>query len=74
MSFLSRDRRCHADIAALPATDSQSLAARLHQDLSLHMLIVLTAGLALWTVYGMPKADYVIVAANGIAVLWQVAC
>ncbi len=38
------------------------------------MLIVLTAGLALWTVYGMPKADYVIVAANGIAVLWQVAC
>ncbi len=36
------------------------------KDLSLHMLIVLTAGLLLWTVYGMMKSDYVIVVANGV--------
>ncbi|ABD89157.1 SemiSWEET family sugar transporter [Rhodopseudomonas palustris] len=35
-------------------------------DLSLRMLIVLTAGLALWTVYGLLKSDYVIVVANGV--------
>jgi MtN3 and saliva related transmembrane protein len=34
------------------------------QDLSSHTLISLTAGLALWAVYGVIKADWIIVAAN----------
>jgi MtN3 and saliva related transmembrane protein len=36
------------------------------RDLSLRMLIVLTAGLSLWIVYGVLKSDWVIVAANGV--------
>ncbi|MHB8269999.1 SemiSWEET family sugar transporter [Bradyrhizobium sp.] len=36
------------------------------RDLSLHMLIVLTSGLSLWVGYGLLKADWVIVAANGV--------
>jgi len=35
-------------------------------DLSLTMLAVLTCGLSLWIVYGVIRADWVIVAANGI--------
>ena len=34
------------------------------KDLSLVMLIVLTSGLWLWTVYGFLKDDWVIIAAN----------
>jgi MtN3 and saliva related transmembrane protein len=36
------------------------------KDLSLHMLLVLTAGLLLWVGYGLLKADWVIVAANSV--------
>jgi MtN3 and saliva related transmembrane protein len=36
------------------------------KDLSLHMLIVLTAGLSLWIGYGLLKGDWVIVAANSV--------
>jgi MtN3 and saliva related transmembrane protein len=36
------------------------------KDLSLHMLLVLTAGLLLWVGYGLLKSDWVIVAANSI--------
>ena len=36
------------------------------KDLSLHMLLVLTAGLLLWVGYGLLKTDWVIVAANGV--------
>ena len=36
------------------------------KDLSLHMLIVLTSGLLLWTGYGLLKSDWVIVAANSV--------
>jgi MtN3 and saliva related transmembrane protein len=35
-------------------------------DLSLKMLIALTAGLLLWIAYGLLKSDWVIVAANGV--------
>jgi MtN3 and saliva related transmembrane protein len=35
-------------------------------DLSLKMLVVLTAGLALWILYGLLKGDWVIVAANSV--------
>jgi MtN3 and saliva related transmembrane protein len=35
-------------------------------DLSLKMLVVLTSGLVLWIGYGLLKADWVIVAANGV--------
>jgi MtN3 and saliva related transmembrane protein len=35
-------------------------------DLSLKMLIALTAGLILWIIYGLLKSDWVIVAANGV--------
>jgi MtN3 and saliva related transmembrane protein len=34
--------------------------------LSLKMLVVLTAGLALWIGYGLLKSDWVIVAANSV--------
>ena len=36
------------------------------KDLSLHMLLVLTAGLLLWICYGLLKSDWVIVAANSV--------
>jgi MtN3 and saliva related transmembrane protein len=36
------------------------------KDLSLHMLVVLTAGLLLWVGYGLLKSDWVIVAANSV--------
>lgn len=35
-------------------------------DLSLKMLIALTAGLLLWITYGFLKSDWVIVIANGV--------
>jgi MtN3 and saliva related transmembrane protein len=35
-------------------------------DLSLTMLVVLTAGLLLWIGYGLMKGDWVIVAANSV--------
>lgn len=35
-------------------------------DLSLKMLVVLTSGLILWTIYGVFKADFIIVAANSV--------
>ena len=34
-------------------------------DLSLKMLLLLAAGLALWLVYGALKGDFVIIVANG---------
>jgi MtN3 and saliva related transmembrane protein len=36
------------------------------EDLSLHMLVVLTTGLLLWICYGLLKSDWVIVAANSV--------
>jgi MtN3 and saliva related transmembrane protein len=39
------------------------------KDLSLHMLIVLTAGLLLWIGYGVLKSDWVIVAANTVGAI-----
>ena len=36
-------------------------------DLSLAMLLVLSSGVALWVVYGVIKADWVIIAANSVA-------
>ena len=36
------------------------------KDLSLRMLLVLTAGLLLWVGYGVLKTDWVIVAANSV--------
>ncbi|HEV7601894.1 MAG TPA: SemiSWEET transporter [Bradyrhizobium sp.] len=38
-------------------------------DLSLKMLIALTAGLLLWTAYGLLKSDWVIVAANSVGAM-----
>ena len=35
-------------------------------DLSLHMLIALTAGLLAWIVYGTIRGDWIIVAANSM--------
>ena len=39
------------------------------KDLSLGMLIALTAGLWLWVVYGVLKGDFVIIIANGLATI-----
>ena len=36
-------------------------------DLSLGMFLVLTAGVALWIVYGCLKGDWVIIAANSVS-------
>jgi MtN3 and saliva related transmembrane protein len=38
-------------------------------DLSLKMLVVLTAGLVLWVGYGILKSDWVIVTANSIGAI-----
>jgi len=38
-------------------------------DLSLGMLTALTLGLALWVVYGLLRADWVIVGANAVGAL-----
>ena len=38
-------------------------------DLSLKMLIALTAGLLLWIAYGLLKGDWVIVAANSVGAM-----
>lgn len=42
------------------------------EDLSLKMLIALTAGLLLWIAYGLLKDDWVIVAANSVGALLSV--
>jgi MtN3 and saliva related transmembrane protein len=39
-------------------------------DLSLRMLLVLTAGIALWIVYGVMIADFVIILANSVSLLF----
>ena len=36
-------------------------------DLSLKMLLLLAAGLALWMIYGFMRADLVIIAANAVS-------
>jgi MtN3 and saliva related transmembrane protein len=38
-------------------------------DLSLKMLVALSAGLCLWVVYGVAKEDWVIVLANSIGAM-----
>lgn len=43
-------------------------ATRSTGDLSLKMLLLLLAGLSLWCVYGLVRADFIIVAANGASV------
>jgi MtN3 and saliva related transmembrane protein len=37
------------------------------RDLSLKMLLILGAGLALWIVYGLLRSDLVIIAANAVS-------
>ena len=37
-------------------------------DLSLKMLLLLCCGLTLWTIYGVLRGDYVIIAANAVSV------
>lgn len=36
-------------------------------DLSLKMLLILSAGLALWVLYGVLKSDWVIIIANAVS-------
>ena len=38
-------------------------------DLSLKMLLLLCCGLTLWTIYGVLRGDYVIIAANAVSVV-----
>ena len=42
-------------------------------DLSLKMLLLLAAGLALWMIYGFMRADLVIIAANAVSLATGVA-
>jgi MtN3 and saliva related transmembrane protein len=37
-------------------------------DLSLRMLLVLWLGVALWIIYGILKADWIIIAANSVSI------
>jgi len=39
------------------------------KDLSLHMLLILTAGISLWIVYGVLRSDIVIIIANSVSLL-----
>jgi MtN3 and saliva related transmembrane protein len=39
-------------------------------DLSLKMLLLLSAGISLWVVYGAMRADTVIIAANSVSLLF----
>jgi MtN3 and saliva related transmembrane protein len=39
-------------------------------DLSLRMLLVLTTGIALWIIYGVLIADFVIIIANSVSLLF----
>ncbi|MDB5642936.1 MAG: loop repeat protein [Hyphomicrobiales bacterium] len=36
-------------------------------DISMKMLLLLSAGLALWIVYGFMRSDWVIIVANGLS-------
>ncbi len=45
------------------------MAKRSTDDLSLKMLLALTAGLVVWVIYGIIKSDLMIVAANVVASL-----
>ena len=36
------------------------------EDLSLKMLVALTAGLLLWVCYGLLRGDWILLAANGV--------
>jgi MtN3 and saliva related transmembrane protein len=36
-------------------------------DVSLKMLLILAAGVGLWTIYGIIKDDFVIIVANGVS-------
>jgi len=38
-------------------------------DISLRMLLVLAFGLALWVVYGVFRADIVVIVANGVSLM-----
>ena len=38
-------------------------------DISMNMLLVLASGLALWVAYGVLRADFVIILANGISLI-----
>lgn len=42
-------------------------------DISLHMLLLLASGLALWVVYGVMQEDVVIILANGVSLVLLVA-
>jgi MtN3 and saliva related transmembrane protein len=42
---------------------------RQSDDLSLHMLLILSAGLSLWIVYGVLRSDIVITVANVVSLL-----
>ena len=39
-------------------------------DLSLRMFLILTAGIAAWVWYGFLRSDWVIVAANGVSLVF----
>jgi MtN3 and saliva related transmembrane protein len=38
-------------------------------DISLRMLLVLASGLTLWVVYGVLRADIVVIVANGVSLI-----
>jgi MtN3 and saliva related transmembrane protein len=42
------------------------------EDLSFKMLVILTAGIALWVVYGILQTDWVIIVANSVSLCFLV--
>ena len=61
--FLECSRR-RVDLAFVSAATAETMPRDSTSDLSLKMLIALSAGLCLWVVYGILKQDWVIVLAN----------
>lgn len=59
-------------VAAVLVTSSlvpqirKSLATRSMQDVSLYLVMLLLCGFFLWTVYGILRGDWIIIAANAM--------
>jgi len=60
----SWNARGGVDLAFVSAATAETMPRDSTSDLSLKMLIALSAGLCLWVVYGILKQDWVIVLAN----------
>jgi hypothetical protein len=66
LNLYSWNARGGVDFAFVSAAASENGAANFTSDLSMKMLVVLSADVGLWVVYGVLKDDFVIILANSI--------